>query len=134
MSDIHTFTAIALIAEEKILAAIEAGEFENLEGHGKALKLEENSNIAPEARMAWKILKNSGYLHEGPKSGKEKSLSTMMREQNHEEAQKCNKIKRFNVLMRKARKKQSQGSDPSLDPLQAVLENSPYFERLLEKI
>jgi hypothetical protein len=50
------------IAENRILEAMEAGLFDNLEGRGQPLKLEDESHIPPELRMAYKILKNADCL------------------------------------------------------------------------
>ena len=50
------------IAENRIREAIEAGEFDNLQGRGQPLSLEEDSHIPPELRMAYKILKNADCL------------------------------------------------------------------------
>ena len=52
----------AKIAEQKILEAIENGEFDNLEGLGKPLDLGDESWIPEDLRMAYKILKNAGCL------------------------------------------------------------------------
>ena len=50
------------VAENRILEAMEAGLFDNLEGRGLPLKLEDDSHIPPELRMAYKILKNADCL------------------------------------------------------------------------
>jgi len=50
------------IAENRILEAIEAGLFDNLEGKGLPLRFEDESHIPPELRMAYKILKNADCL------------------------------------------------------------------------
>lgn len=57
--------AIAYVAEDRIRAAAERGEFRNLPGAGKPLDLEGDANIPPELRMAYTLLKNGGYL-DGP--------------------------------------------------------------------
>lgn len=49
------------LAEERIKDAIERGELDNLPGAGKPLELEDDSRLAPELRMAYKVLKNAGY-------------------------------------------------------------------------
>jgi len=54
--------AIAYVAEERIRAAAERGEFRNLPGAGKPLDLDADANIPPELRMAYTLLKNGGYL------------------------------------------------------------------------
>lgn len=48
-------------SEKKIQAAIEAGEFDNLPGKGKPLKLDENPHEPPEQRAANQLLKNNGF-------------------------------------------------------------------------
>ncbi|MBW2036242.1 MAG: DUF1992 domain-containing protein [Deltaproteobacteria bacterium] len=53
---------IQRIAEQRILKAIEEGAFDNLSGKGKPLTLEDDSRIPEDLRMAYKILKNAGYL------------------------------------------------------------------------
>ena len=52
----------AKIAEEKIKEAMENGEFDNLPGKGKPLKLEEDAWIPEDLRMAYKLLKNAGCI------------------------------------------------------------------------
>ncbi|WP_270182668.1 J-domain-containing protein [Alkalihalobacillus sp. CinArs1] len=60
-----------LIAEDKIRTAIKNGEFNDLPGKGKRQKLEDLSSIPEELRIAYKILKNSGYLPEETQLKKE---------------------------------------------------------------
>jgi DnaJ homologue, subfamily C, member 28, conserved domain len=50
------------LAENRIREAMEAGDFDDLEGKGQPLDLEEDSHIPPELRMAYKILKNANCL------------------------------------------------------------------------
>jgi len=52
----------ARIAEAKILAAVEAGEFEDLPGAGKPLDLEDLSQIPPHMRAGYKLLRNADVL------------------------------------------------------------------------
>ncbi len=47
--------------EEHIRKAIEEGQFDNLPGKGKPLKLDENPHEDPEWRLAHTMLKNSGF-------------------------------------------------------------------------
>jgi hypothetical protein len=53
---------IQRIAEDRIRAAQEEGEFDNLPGNGKPLPLEDESGIPEDMRLAFKILKNAGCL------------------------------------------------------------------------
>ncbi|WP_096155745.1 J-domain-containing protein [Bacillus sp. FJAT-45066] len=52
------------ITDDKIRKAYEDGEFEQLPGYGKKLELEDLSNVPPELRMAYKIIKNAGMAEE----------------------------------------------------------------------
>ena len=52
------------LAEVKIRQAIDRGDFDNLPGQGRPLKLEDLSHVPPELRMAYKLLKNNGFLPE----------------------------------------------------------------------
>ncbi len=56
--------AFERIAEEKIREAIAAGEFERLPGKGKPLSLDDYFRVRSEDRMAYLVLKNSGFLPE----------------------------------------------------------------------
>lgn len=51
-----------IIAEERIREAIEKGEFANLPGAGKPLRLEDDSMVPEDLRIAYKILKNAGCI------------------------------------------------------------------------
>ncbi|HEV2723549.1 MAG TPA: DUF1992 domain-containing protein [Thermoleophilaceae bacterium] len=54
--------AFALLAESKIRAAMERGEFEGLPGHGKPLPPDEFSRVAGDLRMGFRLLKNAGCV------------------------------------------------------------------------
>ena len=50
------------IAERRILEAIQEGAFDNLPGAGQPLKLEDDSHVPEDLRVAYKILKNAGFV------------------------------------------------------------------------
>jgi hypothetical protein len=50
------------IVEERIRRAQERGEFEELEGAGRPLALEDDAHVPEELRLAFKILKNAECL------------------------------------------------------------------------
>jgi hypothetical protein len=50
------------LIEKKIKEAQEKGEFDNLPGRGKPLKLEDDSRVPEDLRLAYKILKNADCL------------------------------------------------------------------------
>lgn len=49
-------------SERHILDAQRNGEFDSLMGSGAPLKLEDDSFVPPELRVAWRILKNAGCV------------------------------------------------------------------------
>jgi len=50
------------IVEERILIAQRKGDFDNLEGAGKPLNLDELSGVPEELKLSYKILKNADCL------------------------------------------------------------------------
>jgi hypothetical protein len=59
------------IAERKILEAMEAGAFDDLEGAGKPLDLSENPFEDPSDRLANRLLKNNGFAPDWIEEAKE---------------------------------------------------------------
>ena len=51
-----------LVVEEKIREAIRAGAFDGLPGTGKPLDLDDDRMVPEDLRMAYRILRNSGFL------------------------------------------------------------------------
>jgi Domain of unknown function (DUF1992) len=54
--------AFELIAEEKIRESMRAGAFDDLPGAGKPLTLDDDRLIPQDVRMAYRILKNAGFV------------------------------------------------------------------------
>jgi hypothetical protein len=50
------------LAEERIREAMERGEFDDLPLAGKPLPLEANGSVPEDLRLAYKILKDAGFL------------------------------------------------------------------------
>jgi len=59
------------IAERRIIEAIREGAFDNLPGAGQPLRLEDDSHVPEDLRIAYKILKNAGYVPQEVALGKE---------------------------------------------------------------
>jgi len=51
-----------LVIEEKIRAAIRDGAFDNLPGAGKPLDFDDDRLVPEDLRMAYRILKNAGFV------------------------------------------------------------------------
>lgn len=50
------------IAEQKIIEAILNGDLDDLPGQGRALSLDDDRSVPEELRIAYRVLKNSGFL------------------------------------------------------------------------
>lgn len=55
-------SALALLAESKIRAAMSRGEFDHLSGHGQPLARDDVSRVPADLRMGFKLLRNAGCL------------------------------------------------------------------------
>ncbi len=61
MSD-EALNPVTALAERRIAEAIERGELDNLPGAGRPLELDNDSDVPPELRAAYRVLKNAGML------------------------------------------------------------------------
>lgn len=57
-------SALERIAERRIKDAIERGDFAQLQGQGRPVLLGGDDLVAPELRMAYRILANAGWIPE----------------------------------------------------------------------
>jgi hypothetical protein len=123
-----TSSAIAFVAEQKIREAMGEGAFDNLPGTGKPLVPEDLSHIPEEMRMAYKILKNSGYLE----PGQEKefvALDKNLAARSPEAGLTGKRLRKLGVMMHRVR--QAQGQDTVVT---AVLPDSPYVDKLVKRV
>ncbi len=124
MSDI--FEAFDKIAEKKIREAMENGEFDDLPGKGKPLQLEDDRHIAPDIRLAHKILKNAHCLP--PELELKKEILTMeeLLDGVRDTKEKYKQIKKLNYLIMKL----NMSRRGSLD----LEKNQLYYDRLVDKM
>ena len=114
------------IAENRILEAIEAGLFDNLQGKGQPLNLTDDSHIPPELKMAYKILKNADCLP--PELELRKEIVTLQElvASMEDEAEKLLQMRRLNFLMMKL---------GMTRPVSAqILEHELYAPKILERL
>lgn len=82
------------LIEEQLRNAIEAGEFDNLEGAGKPLNLDAYFNTPEDFRVGYSVLKSSKFVPEEVERLKEigELKEKLQNCQSEEEKQKINKI------------------------------------------
>jgi len=114
------------LAENRILQAIEAGEFNDLQGKGQPLNLEDDSHIPPELRMAYKILKNADCLPPELVLRQEVINLQDLVASLPDEAEKLKQMRRLNFLIMKLN---------MMRPVSAqLLENDLYTPKVLERL
>ena len=114
------------IAESRILEAIQDGAFDNLEGKGQPLVLDNDRDIPPELRMAYKILKMADCLP--PELELQKQIITLqdMMAGLPDEAAKLQQMRRLNFLTMKLNMLRR------VSPL--LQEHNDYSAKVLEKL
>jgi hypothetical protein len=95
------FTGFSKIIEERIRKAQKKGQFDNLEGAGKPLKLDEDSHIAEDLRLAYKILKNADCLPPEIELKKEIQRTEDLLSGMKDTAEKHRTLKKLNYLIMK---------------------------------
>ncbi len=114
------------IAENRILEALENGDFENLPGKGKPLKFEDESHIPPELRMAYKILKNADCVPPELEFRKEVLRLQDLVASLPDTAEKLKQMRRLNFYVMKL---------SMMRPVSAeLLEHDLYTPKILEKL
>ena len=89
------------IVEERILKAQKKGEFENLLGSGKPLKLNESWHVPEELRLAYKILKNADCVPPEIELKKEIKRTEDLLAGMQETSEKYRILKKLNFLIMK---------------------------------
>ncbi|SDK45669.1 protein of unknown function [Maridesulfovibrio ferrireducens] len=117
---------IAALAEAKIKESERKGEFKNLPCSGKPLKLEDDSMIPSELRMAYKALKNAGYLPPEMQLRKDIYSALDLLESMEEEKERYCQMQKVNVLFGKIKK--MRGQKISIDT------EDTYYQNIVERM
>ena len=89
------------IAEERIREALSRGEFDDLPGQGKPLKLDDDRHIPDDLRMAYKVLKNADCLPPELELRKEIKSAEQLLDAMTDEGEKYRQLKKLNYLIMK---------------------------------
>ena len=113
------------IIEKRIQKAFSRGEFDDLPGSGEPIKLDDESHIPDELRLAYKILKNANCLPPELQLKKEIRQMKDMLEDMPDEREKYHQMKRINFKITQLNM-MGKGS-----PL--LQEGELYYAKLVEK-
>ena len=89
------------IVEERIRDAQRRGDFENLEGSGKPLRLDDESNIPEDLRLAYKVLRNADIMPPELELRKEILRTEDLLEQMPDTAEKYRLLNKLNFMIMK---------------------------------
>jgi hypothetical protein len=126
----NRFDILTLIAERKILEAIEQGQFDNLAGAGKPLPLDDLANLPDDLRLAWRILRSANYNDQSPPPGQTIGLGDMFA-QAPEEGRVSRSLTRLKLKLEKGHNGAS--SHQALESTCLDILESPYLDKLLQK-
>lgn len=113
------------MAEERIKEAAERGDFDDLPGKGQPLKLEDDSNVPEDLRLAYKILKNAGYTPPELQAQKELMQVEDLLANAPDEKTRYQALKRLNYLTMKL---------SHLRPNSGIFSQNDYSERVVDRL
>lgn len=115
-----------LIAEQRIQEAIEAGEFDNLPGAGKPIALDDDRMVPEALRVAFRVLKNAGYVP--PEVEQLKELRELRRsiEATPDEQERRRAIAKLNLLALRLSLSRGLGGSLRIE--------SQYYEKVIHRL
>jgi len=93
--------ALQIIAERRITEAIREGKFNSDKWKGKPLPAEDNSFVPDDLRMAYKVLKNAGFLPPEIETKKEISKLEELIAKTDDEHTRLKQLNKLNFLILK---------------------------------
>jgi len=114
------------IIEQRIKEAQERGEFDDLPGSGEPLKIEDDSHIPEDLRLAYKVLRNADCLPPELELKKEIRQMEDLLEHIPDEREKYRQIKKINY---KIMQLNMMGKKPLL-----LEETQLYYKKLVDKL
>jgi hypothetical protein len=117
---------LSLIAEQKIAQAMQEKDFVSPKWKNKRLPLDEDRGIPDDLKMAYKILKMSGYLPPEVEQRKEiKKLEDLIAS-TEDEHERLKQMKKLNVLLMKM--------DEKRDTPVNISSQSEYYSKVVERV
>ena len=125
-TEYDTVDALARIAEKKILEAMKEGDLNSEKWKNRPLPLDDDRFVPDDLKMAYKILKNSGYLPPEIEARKEiKKLEDLIACAEDEHV-RLKQMKKLNVLLMKLEAKRSSPAN--------IASQDDYYRRVVERI
>ncbi|MGW8195841.1 MAG: DnaJ family domain-containing protein [Desulforhopalus sp.] len=118
--------SIAFIAEQKIAQAMQERDLNSPKWKNKPLPLEDDRFVPDDLKMAYKILKNSGYLPPEIEDRKEVKRIEELIAATEDEHERLKQMKKLNVLLMKIDARRSFSSN--------IADQKEYYRKVVERI
>jgi hypothetical protein len=118
--------SLAFIAEQKIAQAMQERDLNSPRWKNRPLPLEDDRFVPDDLKMAYKILKNSGYLPPEIEDRKEVKRIEDLIAATEDEHERLKQMKKLNVLMMKIDARRSFSS--------SISEQQDYYQKVVERI
>lgn len=119
-------SALLSIAERRIAQAIKDGTLQTDSWKNKPLPLDDDSSIPDDLKMAYKILKNSGFVPPEVETRKDIQKLEDLISQTEDEHQRVKQMKKLSVLLMKL---DNQRGRPA-----SIEADEEYYRRIVEKV
>jgi hypothetical protein len=117
---------LAFIAEQKIVEAMRERDLNSPKWKNKPLPLDEDRFVPDDLKMAYKILKNSGYLPPEIEERKEVKKLEDLITRTEDEHERLKQMKKLNVLLMKVDARRPFSSN--------LTSQDDYYRKIVEKI
>lgn len=118
--------ASAWIAEQRIADAMRRGDFDDLPGRGEKIAFDDDSMVPADLRMAYKILKNAGYLPPELLEEREIVSAAQLLAAATDEQERYRQMRKLDFLVMKA----NAGRRRPLD----LEKDAAYYQKVVERI
>jgi hypothetical protein len=116
---------ITFIAEQRISQAIEKGELKSTGWENKPLSLKDDHLVPDDLKIAYKILKNSGYLPPEIETRKEITRLEELIAKTEDEHERLQQMRKLNVLLMKVDATRSNPTN--------IAHNDEYYRKIVER-
>ncbi len=117
---------LAMIAEQKIAQAMKEKDFNSPKWKNKPLPLDDDRFVPEDLKMAYKVLKNSGYLPPEIEERKEIKKVEDLIARTEDEHERLKQMKKLSVLLMKVEAKRPSGTN--------IAHQDDYYRKVVEKI
>lgn len=118
--------ALSFIAEQKIAQAMQERDFNSSKWKGKPLPMEDDRFVPDDLKMAYKILKNSGFLPPEVEERKEIKRLEDLIASSEDEHERLKQMKKLSVLLMKI--------DAQRPTPVNLAQQDDYYQKVVERI